>query len=102
MKVKILITLSLICFAFFVMPVLSDELQTVSITYGGDQFVSVPTNTNVTYLYTSSVPSNGILLLSLPDNDTYMVKSDTAIEMVTVNKSNLKNIIDTILGWVGL
>lgn len=86
---------------FLICPVLAEDYKAVSITYGGEQFVSVPSSADVTYLYTSDVPQNGILLLSFPDNDTYMVRSENSIEMITVSKID-SGIIETILGWFGL
>lgn len=99
MKNKILIFLLFI--GFLIYPVLAEDNKAVSITYGGEQFVSVPSSADVTYLYTSDVPQDGILLLSFPDNDTYMVRSGNSIEMITVSKTN-SGIIETILGWLGL
>jgi hypothetical protein len=85
----------------FIPPVLSDELQAVSITDGGTQFISVHMNKNIIYSYSSSIPQNGVMIFSLPDNDTYMVNSGDIIEMVTVSKkSTSTNIIDMILGWL--
>lgn len=99
MKNKILILLLFV--GILISPVLAEDYKAVSITYGGEQFVSVPSNVDVTYLYTSDVPQDGILLLSFPDNDTYMVRSENSIEMITVSKTN-SGIIETILGWLGL
>lgn len=101
MNVRKLILFAIICVSLFIPSVLAEDYKIVSITYGGEQFVSVPSNVNVTYLYTSDVPQNGVLLLSFPDNDTYMVKSENSIKMITVSKSN-RGIIETILGWFGL
>jgi hypothetical protein len=81
--------------------VLAADYKSVSITEGGEQFISVPANMEVIYLYTSDVPENGGLVLSFPDNDTYMVKSENSIKMITVNKKNY-SIIETILVWLGL
>lgn len=99
MKKKILMLMFILC--LIIPPVLAEDYKAISITYGGEQFVSVPSSADVTYLYTSDVPQNGVLLLSFPDNDTYMVKSENSIEMITVSKND-SGIIETILGWFGL
>jgi len=99
MKEKILILMFLTCLV--ISPVLAEDYKLVSITYGGEQYISVPSTFNVTYLYTSDIPQNGNLLLSFPDNDTYMVRYENYVEMITVSKNN-KGIIETILGWFGL
>ena len=100
MKLKTLIIISLSCICFLVFPVLSDNFQEVSITEGGDQYISIPVNENVTYSYNSDIPQNGILILSLADNDTYLVNNGITIEMVTVNKNNSKSIVDMLFGWL--
>ena len=100
MKTKILILLSLICIGIFIPMVLAYDLQWVSITEGGTQFVSIPSNKNVIYSYASAIPQNGILILSIPENDTYLLDSENSIEFVTVNKATSGSIIDVILGWL--
>jgi len=101
MKIKLLIIMSMICIGFFISPVLSYDLHAVSVVDGGTQFISVPVDKEVVYSYSSSVPQNGVLVFSLPDNDTYMVNNNNVIEMVTVRKSQEpKNIIEVILGWL--
>ena len=84
-----------------IFPVLADDYKPVSIEYEGDCFISVPSEASVMYLYTSDIPQNGILLLSSTYNDTYMVRSENSIEMITVNKNNY-GVIEIILGWFGL
>ncbi len=91
----------LICISLLISTALAEDYKAVSITYGGQQYISVPSTSDVTYLYTSDIPQNGGLLLSFPDNDTYMVKSESSIKMITVNKNN-HGIVETILGWLGL
>ena len=99
MKMKFI--LCLILMGVLISPVLADDYKLLSITYGGEQYVSVPSNMNVTYLYTSDIPQNGILLLSSPGNDTYMVRYENSVEMITTNKNN-RGIVETILVWLGL
>jgi len=99
MKMKFI--LCLILMGVLISPVLADDYKLVSITYGGEQYMSIPSTSGVIYLYTSDIPQNGVLLLSFPDNDTYMVRSENSVQMITVNKNN-RGIIETILGWLGL
>ena len=98
MKIKILILL--IFMVGLILPALADDIQVVSITEDQTQFMAVPANENVIYSYASTVPQNGILVLSIANNDTYMVNDGITIQMVTVTKTESKNIIDIILGWL--
>ena len=100
MKNKILLLLSIICLVVFIPTVLAYELKPVSITEGGTQFVSIPSDKNVVYSYASDIPQNGLLILSLPENDTYLLDSDNTIEFITVSKVTTGSIIDMILGWL--
>jgi hypothetical protein len=100
MKIKTLIILFLICIGVLIPPVLSYDLQYVSITEGGNQFISIPMSKNVVYSYESSIPDGGILILSLPNENTYLVDTTNYIKMVTVKKETPKNIIEIILGWL--
>lgn len=102
MKNKILVLGLMISLAIY--PVLAGDIKDVSICSigGGEVFMGVPSNMDVTYIYTSGIPQNGVLLLSMPDNDTYIVRYENSIEVVTVNKNEPNGIIETIFVWLGL
>lgn len=100
MKLKIFTITFLLCISILVSFASAGESRAVSITEGGNQFISVPDNMPVTYLYMSSTPQNGRLLLSIGNSDTYMVNDGITIQMITVNKNESMSIIDTILGWL--
>lgn len=100
MKAGKLIILFMICIWVVSVPsVAISNNKMVSITPGGTQYISVSSSANVTYIYTSIVPDNGKIILSIGNNDTYITENGNDVQMITVTKQpESKNIIDIILG----
>ena len=102
MKLKITITLLLVCIGLLITPVASENLQVVSITEDNNQFMAVTANKDISYSYESNIPDNGKMVLTVGSNDTYLVETTDSIKFITVNnkKSNGINIINILIGWL--
>ena len=100
MKIKTLAILFLICSGVFVTPVLS--FQEVSITEDGTQFIAVPSDKNIIYSYETVIPTNGRLIFSCENNNTYWVEESNSIKFVTVNIKRVEetSIIDMLFWWL--
>ena len=90
-----------ICLWVFIIPVCAVD-NTTSVSIDGNCFISIPTDSIVSYTQSTQIPSNGALVLSDFYNDTYMIQTETSTEFVTVSKLKPVSIVDQILGWLNL
>jgi hypothetical protein len=103
MKVKLLIILLVILIGIFLPVVLAEEFKESPITEDNQQFVVVPSDRSVTYLsqISDNVPANGILLLTISENKTYMIDDGSNVKFITIMKAlKTESIIDILLGWL--